>query len=79
MGVPGADDIMLNYQSTSFHDAQYVRQVLGLKPAPEFEAWLAKAGVVDERGQLAPAAARNALIGSMQGLLPPGGSHGGHA
>src|SRR3954451_8097396 len=41
MGVPGADDIMLNYQSTSFHDAQYVRQVLGLRPAPEFEQWIA--------------------------------------
>jgi ethanolamine ammonia-lyase large subunit len=40
MGVPGADDIMLHYQSTSFHDALYLRQVLGLKPAPEFEAWL---------------------------------------
>ena len=41
MGVPGADDVMLNYQSTSFHDALYVRRVLGLMPAPEFEAWLA--------------------------------------
>ncbi len=41
MGVPGADDVMLNYQSTSFHDALYVRRVLGLKAAPEFEAWLA--------------------------------------
>jgi ethanolamine ammonia-lyase large subunit len=40
MGVPGADDVMLHYQSTSFHDALYVREVLGLKPAPEFEAWL---------------------------------------
>ena len=40
MGVPGADDIMLNYQSTSFHDALYLRRVLGLRPAPEFEAWL---------------------------------------
>jgi ethanolamine ammonia-lyase large subunit len=40
MGVPGADDVMLNYQSTSFHDALYLRQVLGLRPAPEFEAWL---------------------------------------
>ena len=40
MGVPGADDIMLNYQSTSFHDALYLRSVLGLRPAPEFEAWL---------------------------------------
>jgi ethanolamine ammonia-lyase large subunit len=40
MGVPGADDIMLNYQSTSFHDTLYLRRVLGLRPAPEFEAWL---------------------------------------
>ncbi len=40
MGVPGADDIMLHYQSTSFHDALYLRSLLGLKPAPEFEAWL---------------------------------------
>jgi ethanolamine ammonia-lyase large subunit len=41
MGVPGADDIMLQYQSTSFHDALYLRSTLGLRPAPEFEAWLA--------------------------------------
>jgi ethanolamine ammonia-lyase large subunit len=41
MGVPGADDVMLNYQSTSFHDALYLRRLLGLRPAPEFEAWLA--------------------------------------
>ena len=40
MGVPGADDVMLNYQSTSFHDTLYLRRVLGLRPAPEFEAWL---------------------------------------
>jgi ethanolamine ammonia-lyase large subunit len=40
MGVPGADDVMLQYQSTSFHDALYLRTVLGLRPAPEFEAWL---------------------------------------
>jgi ethanolamine ammonia-lyase large subunit len=40
MGVPGADDIMLNYQSTSFHDALYLRRALGLRPAPEFEAWM---------------------------------------
>jgi ethanolamine ammonia-lyase large subunit len=46
MGVPGADDIMLNYQSTSFHDALYLRQVLGLRPAPEFEAWLETMGVM---------------------------------
>jgi ethanolamine ammonia-lyase large subunit len=47
MGVPGADDIMLNYQSTSFHDALYVRRLLGLKPAPEFEAWLAGEGCAE--------------------------------
>ncbi len=45
MGVPGADDIMLSYQSTSFHDALYVRKVLGLRPAPEFELWLEKMGL----------------------------------
>src|SRR5262245_2514534 len=49
MGVPGSDDIMLNYQSTSFHDALYARRALGLKPAPEFEAWLQEVGVL-ERG-----------------------------
>ena len=47
MGIPGSDDIMLNYQTTSFHDALYVREVLGLKPAPEFEAWLQRAGVFE--------------------------------
>ncbi|MGH9528627.1 MAG: ethanolamine ammonia-lyase subunit EutB, partial [Terriglobales bacterium] len=40
IGVPGADDVMLQYQSTSFHDALYLRSVLRLRPAPEFEAWL---------------------------------------
>ncbi len=45
MGIPGSDDIMLNYQTTSFHDAQFVRQVLGRKPAPEFAAWLDATGV----------------------------------
>jgi ethanolamine ammonia-lyase large subunit len=55
MGVPGADDIMLSYQSTSFHDALYVRSTLGLKPAPEFEEWLAKMGVMDSQGRMRPA------------------------
>jgi ethanolamine ammonia-lyase large subunit len=50
IGVPGADDVMLNYQSASFHDVLYLRRVLGLKPAPEFEAWLAAMGLFDERG-----------------------------
>ena len=61
MGVPGADDIMLNYQSTSFHDALYVRRVLGLKRAPEFEAWLEKMGITNGEGGLAD-------------LLPPSAS-----
>ena len=50
MGVPGSDDIMLNYQSTSFHDALYVRRVLGLRPAPEFEAWLLKMQIMQGEG-----------------------------
>jgi len=52
MGIPGSDDIMLNYQSTSFHDALYLRKVLGLRPAPEFEKWLIRQGIVDEMGTL---------------------------
>jgi ethanolamine ammonia-lyase large subunit len=52
MGVPGADDVMLNYQSTSFHDALYLREVLGLKRAPEFEAWLHKMHLTDPQGRL---------------------------
>jgi ethanolamine ammonia-lyase large subunit len=52
MGVPGADDVMLNYQSTSFHDQLYVRELLGLKRAPEFEAWLQRQGITDRSGRL---------------------------
>ena len=52
MGVPGADDVMLNYQSTSFHDALYVRQLFGLRRAPEFEAWLQQRGVLSEDGRV---------------------------
>ena len=55
IGVPGADDIMLNYQSTSFHDALYVRKVLNKRPAPEFESWLMKQGIMDEKGKKLPA------------------------
>jgi ethanolamine ammonia-lyase large subunit len=54
MGVPGADDVMLGYQSTSFHDALYLRETLGLRPAPEFEAWLQAMGVMDEHSRLLP-------------------------
>ena len=53
MGVPGSDDIMLNYQSTSFHDALYLREILGLRPAPEFEAWLLASGITDRAGRIA--------------------------
>jgi ethanolamine ammonia-lyase large subunit len=52
MGVPGADDIMLNYQSTSFHDVLAVREILGRRPAPEFEAWLAAMGLMSKAGQV---------------------------
>lgn len=61
MGVPGADDVMLNYQSTSFHDSHYLRQVLGLRPAPEFEAWLERMGVMNRQNQLLPASERPSL------------------
>jgi ethanolamine ammonia-lyase large subunit len=54
MGVPGADDIMLSYQSTSFHDALYVRAALGLRPAPEFEDWLMRMGLMDEARRIRP-------------------------
>ncbi len=57
MGVPGADDIMLNYQSTSFHDALYLRETLGLRPAPEFEAWLGSVGMIGADGRLSGGAA----------------------
>jgi ethanolamine ammonia-lyase large subunit len=53
MGVPGADDVMLNYQSTSFHDALYVRDVFGLKRAPEFDDWLFHVGLADANRHLA--------------------------
>ena len=53
MGVPGADDVMLNYQSTSFHDALYIRDLFGLKRAPEFDDWLFRAGLADAEFRLA--------------------------
>jgi ethanolamine ammonia-lyase large subunit len=53
MGVPGADDVMLNYQSTSFHDALYVRDLFGLRRAPEFDDWLLRSGLVDAGFRLA--------------------------
>lgn len=62
MGVPGSDDIMLHYQSTSFHDALYVRKVLGKKPAPEFLAWLEQQGMVDEKGLLLPSSSTKSRL-----------------
>ena len=66
MGVPGADDIMLNYQSTSFHDALYVREVLGLKRAPEFEAWLRRIGITGGDGRMLPRSAAHPLLAAME-------------
>src|SRR5471032_2787185 len=71
MGVPGADDVMLNYQSTSFHDALFARKLLGLRRAPEFEAWLHAMGITDEHGALRSVTTMPALARTMaQGLLP---------
>ena len=70
MAVPGADDVMLNYQSTSYHDALYLRDTLGLKRAPEFESWLLSMGIVDaSTGRIAPApAAMRALTQALPAL-----------
>ncbi|KQP15025.1 ethanolamine ammonia-lyase subunit EutB [Pseudorhodoferax sp. Leaf267] len=73
IGVPGADDVMLNYQSTSFHDALFLRETLGLKRAPEFEAWLQRMQITDSAGRLAPPAA-NGLLQGMGGLPALGGT-----
>lgn len=62
MGVPGADDIMLGYQSTSFHDSHYLRQVLGLRPSPEFEEWLEKMRIAEGGRRLLPADRRHVLL-----------------
>jgi len=62
MGVPGADDIMLNYQSTSFHDTLFVRKALGLRPAPEFESWLIRQGIFDDGGKQLTASADHPLL-----------------
>lgn len=62
MGVPGADDIMLNYQSTSFHDALYLRQVLGLQPAPQFADWLQHMGIFADPLRLGARSRGQALL-----------------
>jgi ethanolamine ammonia-lyase large subunit len=73
MGVPGADDVMLGYQSTSFHDALYVRDVLKLRPAPEFEAWLASVGLADGAGRIPPL---DGAAGARRMLADLSGAHG---
>jgi len=70
MGVPGADDVMLHYQSTSFHDALYLRRLFGLRPAPEFEAWLERTGILDSRGRLSGTPERALLGGDPRDLRP---------
>ena len=79
MGVPGADDIMLNYQSTSFHDALYLREVLELRPAPEFEAWLEQIGLmangrIGETVPIALAPDRIRALRAASSANPTGGS-----
>jgi ethanolamine ammonia-lyase large subunit len=66
MGVPGADDVMLGYQSTSFHDALAMRDLLGRRPAPEFEAWLARQGLMDAENRIRP----RTLPAPFQTLMP---------
>jgi len=67
MGVPGADDVMLNYQSTSFHDALYVREIFKLKRAPEFEAWLAASKITGRDGRLRSRRPSHPLIAAAGG------------
>ncbi len=67
MGVPGADDVMLGYQSTSFHDALAMRDLYGRRPAPEFEAWLTKQGLMDTANRIRP----GELPTNFRALLPP--------
>lgn len=74
MGIPGADDIMLGYQSTSFHDVAWLRRVLGKRPAPEFEAWLERMGILSATGELLPPGERRGM--SALGRELEEGGHG---
>jgi ethanolamine ammonia-lyase large subunit len=69
MGVPGADDVMLSYQSSSFHDALYLRRALGKRPAPEFTAWLERTGIADRDGNVIGSGELPALMTPVLGLL----------
>ncbi len=71
MGIPGADDIMLNYQSTSFHDALYLRAALGLRRAPEFEDWLEKMDITDRQGRLRELPPGQPLLAHARRLAEP--------
>jgi len=71
MGVPCSDDIMLNYQSTSYHDAIGVRQLLNLRPAPEFSAWLETSGLFRQGKLIENPASAERWLQEISGLLPP--------
>jgi ethanolamine ammonia-lyase large subunit len=73
MGIPGSDDVMLNYQTTSFHDALYARRVLGLRPAPEFETWLQESGIFGSAGDPAVTGELPARFGRTLAQLEAGG------
>jgi ethanolamine ammonia-lyase large subunit len=72
IGVPGADDIMLNYQSTSFHDALFLRELTGLRPAPEFEAWLLQQHITEPGGQLRDSGAGKQLLNGLPAMTRGG-------
>jgi ethanolamine ammonia-lyase large subunit len=76
MGVPSSDDVMLNYQSTSYHDAVAMRGLFGLRPAPEFAAWLEERGLYPTRvsGPADPGEARSRLFRQLESVLAPVGS-----
>ncbi len=75
MGVPGADDVMLNYQSTSFHDALYARRILSKRPAPEFESWLERMGILDDAGNhcalLADTSSSSPVLSALNEMAAP--------
>ncbi len=73
MGVPGADDIMLGYQSTSFHDALAMRDLFARRPAPEFEAWLADQGLLDGQARIRPPGIPTIFSGLLPAPSPAGG------
>jgi ethanolamine ammonia-lyase large subunit len=65
---------MLNYQSTSFHDSHYLRQVLGLRPAPEFEEWLLQMGIFEDQDRLKATTARHPMVAPQLAFLEPAGT-----